>query len=714
MSLATANIDFETFSTAGYTFDKASSRWRSISKSPPHGLGAVGAAAYAEHPSTEVLSIAYDVGQGVTVWVPGMPDPVDLFDHINRGGLVAAWNSFFEYVIWKHVCEQRLGWPPLPLEQLRDTMARSYAHSLPGALADACEVLGTKARKDADGKRLLRKFSQGHQPSGKDPRDRIRPADDPADAVRLYQYNLDDVRTEQEIGNRIPELSDYELDVWLLDQRINARGVHIDRLALEHLKDIIADATHTYEQELSELTGGTVTSGGEVARMQGWLAGRGVHTDDLQAATVTALLERPLLPPDCRRVLELRQRLSMSSVKKLYAIERRLSADGRLRGLFAYQGADRTGRWAGRGPQPQNLPGSGPGDSWGVEQVEDVLANGAAHYENPMAAVSGCLRGLFSAAPGCELICSDFSAIEAVVIAELAGESWRQEVFRTHGKIYETSISKITGVPLDEILEYPAANDGKKHPLRKMGKVAELASGYGGWIGAWKRFGADAHFNSDYEIKQAILRWRAESPAIVEFWGGQVREDPPGSYQFRRELYGLEGAAVRAILEPGTSHSYRSITYYTPKRIYNAGGPNDVLYCQLPSGRCLAYHRPRLTETTDRYSGMSIYKITFEGFNSDYKTGKRGWMRLETYGGKLAENVTQAVARDLLAHAMLNVEAAGYPIVLHVHDEIVSEVSAGVGSVAEFEAIMGRTPPWAADWPVRAAGGWRGRRYRKD
>jgi DNA polymerase len=526
---------------------------------------------------------------------------------------------------------------------------------------------------------------------------------------------VDDVRTEAEIGNRIPELSDFELDVWKLDQVINARGVHIDRAGLAHLKAIVAEATAVYTTELSELTDGAVTGGSQVSRILEWLAGRGVHMADLQATTVTARLADPLVPPDCRRVLKLRQYLSMSSIKKLYAIERRLSGDGRLRGLFAYQGADRTGRWAGRGPQPQNLKAKGPDDKWGnrwcLDVVEEIFNTPnfpqlSAAYENPFDAVGGCLRGLFTAAPGCDLICSDFSAIEAVVIAELAGEKWRQELFRTHGKIYEMSASKITGVAFEEFERYPLEHDGADHPLRKsIGKVAELASGYGGWIGAWKRFGADKHFNNDNEIKQAILAWRRESPAIVEFWGGQVREDPQGSYQFRRELYGLEGAAVRAILEPGVPTRYRKIDYFTK---------DNVLYCRLPSGRCLTYHSPRLEDTIDRYSGQPIFKITFEGWNSDYKVGPRGWMRMSTYGGKLAENVTQAVARDLLAYSMLAVERAGYPIVLHVHDEIVSEVSEGVGSVAEFEAVMSQTPAWAAGWPVRAAGGWRGKRYRKD
>lgn len=694
-----ANIDFETFGTAGYIFDGR--KWQSVSKSPPHGLGAVGASAYSEHPDTEILSLGYDIAGRENIWIPSMPPPGDLFAHIASGGLVYAWNSLFEYFIWNNVAVPQLGWPPLHLGQTRDTMARSYAWSLPGKLAEACKVLGTSAQKDSDGQRLLGKFSMPRNPTKVNQSLRNRTEDHPEDAARLYSYNIDDVRTEKEISSLIPELSEFELHVWLLDQKINVRGVQIDKKALQHLKNIVLETYEKYEFELQEITGGIAESGSQVAVLLAWLASRGTHLSDLRADTVSKALENPILPPDCRRVLELRQALSMSSVKKLFAIERRLSLDGRLRGLFQYQGGDRTGRWAGRGPQPQNLP-RGSIDGWSHERAEAIL-NGGFPESDPLAHVSGCLRGLFCAKDGHDLICGDFSAIEAVVLAELAGESWRQKVFRTHGKIYETSASKISGIPLEEFEKYKLEH-GKDHPLRKMGKVAELASGYAGWIGAWKRFGADTHFPDDRSIKEAILSWRRESPAIVEMWGGQLREDPPGSYSFRREFYGLEGAAVQALLYPGTPFHFRSISYMVK---------DNILYCLLPSGRYLSYHNPRLYDTIDRYSGQSIYGIKFYGWNSDYKIGPIGWIEFETYGGKLAENVVQAVARDLLAYAMLCVESGGYPIVLDVHDEIASEVPVGFGSEEEFASLMSMRPKWAADWPIRVAT-WRGNRYRKD
>jgi DNA polymerase len=265
------------------------------------------------------------------------------------------------------------------------------------------------------------------------------------------------------------------------------------------------------------------------------------------------------------------------------------------------------------------------------------------------------------------------------------------EVFRTHGKIYEMSASKITGIPFEEFDLYKASS-GQHHPMRKkIGKVAELASGYGGWLGAWKQFGADEYFNDD-EIKKAILAWRAASPAIVEFWGGQQRN-------WRPELFGLEGCAVSAVLNPGTKFSYRAISYL----MYG-----DALYCELPSGRFITYHRPRLGQ-----SERGGYQLSFEGWNTNPKNGAPGWIRINTYGGRLCENVVQAVARDILAYAIVNLEKAGYPIVMHVHDEIVAEVPEGQGSISEFESIMSTLPPWASGWGIKATGGWRGKRYGK-
>jgi len=315
----------------------------------------------------------------------------------------------------------------------------------------------------------------------------------------------------------------------------------------------------------------------------------------------------------------------------------------------------------------------------------------------------GCLRGLFIAKEGHELVCVDFSAIEAVAAACLSRCQWRIEVFSGHGKIYEESAAKATGIPFEEILQYKRDN-GMHHPARKtIGKVRELAGGYGGWIGAWKNFGAD-EFMTDEEIKTDVLKWREESPEIVEMWGGQFRWCGPGKWDYRPELFGLEGAVINAILHPGQCFSHIDITY---------GVWDDVLFCRLPSGRYLHYHRPRLSPGDDKLRRGPCYQITFEGYNSNSTKGPIGWHRMETYGGRLFENVDQAVAADLQFEALARCEDAGYHIVMHTHDEGSAEVPIGWGSVDEMSAIMSEQPDWASWWPLRAAG-WRHKRYQKD
>lgn len=721
------DFDFETYSEAGYQWHDDLQKWKPITSSPPHGLPAVGAHVYVEHPSFDLLSLCYDLkdGQGARLWYPELPEPTDLFEHIRRGGLIEAWNSGFEWHVWTYYCRRVLGWPALPYWQTRDAMVKARAWGLPGKLEKAGEALRTDIQKDKDGTRLLNKFSKPRNPTKKDARTRIRPNEDPVDGPKLYAYNCTDIQAEASISAQCPDLLPNELDLWLTDQRINFRGVHIDRGALEDCKAIIEQATARYTEELAHITGGACTSAMQTERIRGWLAGRGCHMASIDEDHVNDALAIDNLDPQARRVLEIRQVVGSASVKKVYAIDRRLPSDNRLKELFAFCGADRTGRWAGRGPQPQNLPNSGPkvelcdgcghysvagsedctycgahggmalgGAEWGPEAVEDALEAISTRsldyvehrFGNAVAAVSGCLRGLFSASPGHDLICSDYSAIEAVVLAALAGEEWRLEVFRTHGMIYEASASQITGVPLEEFAEHKKST-GEHHPLRKkIGKVAELASGYQGAVGAWKAFGADEFFDTDDEILDKVKAWRAASPRIVDLW------------------YGLERAAKAAVQDPGRCYSYNGMTY---------GVKGDVLYCRLLSGRFLAYHRPRLKQDVTPW-GREVMKLTFEGWNSDYKKGPIGWQRMDTYGGKLAENVTQAHARDILAHGLQGVERAGYSVVLHVHDEVASEVVEGTGSVEEFESILATMPDWCRDWPVKAAGGWRRKRYGKD
>lgn len=732
------SIDWETYSEAGYIWRQGA--WRGI-EDRKSGISAVGAAKYAENPSTEPLSLAYDLGNAPQLWTPEKTPaaviPMDLGLYVRQGGILSAWNAAFEFYIWNLCMVPKYGWPPLPLRQLRCAMAKARAFGLPGPLKEAAAATDAPEQKDKAGDNLIRALCIPRKPSPKNLICRRTPQTDPDKFAALYEYNIQDIKAEAAVSALVPDLSDFEQEMWFIDREINGRGVYIDPDGMEAAADIINQAHARYTVELSEITGGAVNSAGEVAKLTGWLAGAGCRIPDLREETVSSVLKYDKIPDPCRRALEIRQSLSTSSVKKVFSIRSRLCADGRVRDLFEYYGADRTGRWAGRGPQPQNLPSGGPavircnrcgvhfwtalaecprcgsrdGESadWNAAAAEFALAAIKTRdletvetlWGDATAAVSGCLRGLFCAAPGCDLICSDFSAIEAVVLAALAGETWRLEVFRTHGKIYEQSAAAITGTPFQEFLDYKKET-GDHHPKRKLGKVAELASGYAGWIGAWLNFGAD-EFLTESEIKDAILKWRKASPSIVEFWGGQWRKDPD-RWAFRYELHGLEGAAVAAVKNPGQCYEFRGIGY---------GVKDGILYCRLPSGRTLKYHDPRLIPD-ESPAGNKIDRLMYYGWNTNPEKGRMGWSPLDTYGGKLTENVVQAVARDILANSIQNLTRAGFPVVLHVHDEIVAEVPEGTRSVAEFEDIMGQMPAWAAGWPVRAAGGWRGKRYRKD
>ncbi len=734
-------IDFETYSEAGYYWDEAKNKWRApdgFPKSKP-GLPSIGAAKYAEHPTTKILSLSYNLKDGVgpRLWVPGMEPPADLHTHIVTGGLLEAWNSFFEFIIWHYVCHLRMKWPTLPLYQMRCAMAKAAAYGLPGQLEKAAKVINAPEQKLDTGKSLIRRLCCPRNPTKGNLSKRIRFKNDPQSFAQLYDYNVQDIKAEAAVSALVPDLTPDELELWQIDQQINVRGVQIDMEALGHCMSIVQQATNKYTVELRTITGIPDLTVDKLQQIKGWMVGQGVLVASLDKQGVVDTLGRENLPPDICRVLEIRQILGSAGVKKLYALNRSVNTDGRVRDLYAYYGARQTGRFSGRGAQPQNLTSGGPevvkcdicnkvqyidplqiccdnpqtsSIDWGIKAAEIALKDIATcdlnyveqQWGDPIDVVSGCLRALFVAAPGKELICSDYSAIEAVVLAELAGETWRQEVFRTHGKIYEMSAAKISGIPFEEFQEHKKRT-GQHHPLRKtLGKVAELASGYQGWINAWKNFNADK-FMTDEEIKQAILKWRAESPAIVEYWGGQWRKHPD-YWEFNPELYGIEGTAIKAIQSPGTQHTYRGIIFEVRKKI---------LYLRLLSGRELTYHNPRLMDGTAPH-GHPISLIMYDGWRSDSSKGPVGWHTMFTYGGCWTENITQATARDLFVEGMKQVDAAGYPVVLHSHDELISEVPIGYGSILEYERLMAPTSEWSRGWPIKAAGGWRGKRYRKE
>ena len=723
-------LDMETYSAAGFAQDP-DGRIRGVGPQGKGGLPVVGTPQYAAHPSTEILCASYDWYGLPVSWVPGSPAPVALLEHVQAGGMIRAYNVTFEFWLWNMVGARLYGWPVLQLEQCVCDMAAARRFSLPGSLANVAKVLGTPG-KDKDGTRLIQKLTRPHTPTRARSDIRWTPATAWDDFTALYRYCDQDVIAEDAASALVPELSDHERQVWLTDQTINVRGVQVDVETLDAALSILGQAETRYNAELAEITGGAVQAASETIKLRAWILTQGVDMPNMQKETVADYLDGPIGGP-VERTLQIRQLLGSANIKKLRSLKLQTSSDGRLRDQYMYCGADRTGRWSAGGVQLQNLTGKGP-DAYQCSECDGIFGRMPASVEccprcgswlasreriewGPIAAewaiqdirtgqldvvldrwgdapldvLCGCLRALFIAAPGKELICVDFSAIEAVVAACISRCQWRIDVFNSGRDIYLESISRITGTPTTD------AGD------RKIGKVAELASGYGGWIGSWVAFGAEAYMDES-QIKDAILAWREASPEIVEAWGGQYRWCGPGKWDYRPELHGLEGAAIQAILAPDTCFSFIDITY----AVYN-----DILYCRRPSGRYLHYHAPRLDTVRDKLNRGDCFQITFEGYNSNAQKGPIGWHRMETYGGRLFENVCQAIGRDFQADAMVRAEAAGYPVVMHTHDELTAEIEIGRGSVEHLTEIMTERPSWASWWPINGAG-WSGQRYRKD
>jgi DNA polymerase len=785
------DLDFETYSEAGFVWNEAEGKWEGPPGAPQNqkGLSQVGAEPYTAHPTCEILSLSYDLkdGRGKRHWRPGLPEPIDLLSHVERGGLLEAWNVGFERWVWENVCVPRMGWPDVEPEQWRCAMAKARAHALPGALEAAGRVLNLAIQKDKDGARLLKRFSVPQKPTKADPRRRaptipdqatmdrewakifdpsLKPAalrarqavliEDYQDTQRLYRYNDTDIASEAEASSRIPDMEPDELRWWRVHEDINRRGVHIDVESVENCIAVIEQAQARYNSELLALTG--IDSASKIQQLVGWLHSRGVHMDGLDEDQVEATLKRADLPPDARRVLEIRAAVGSASVKKVFAMRNRVSADGRLRDLYIFSGA-RTGRPTGEGPQPTNLPKAGPPVvrcacghhhapershcpwcgrpvvppppglkdericEWNPDAAADAIevlrqrSLAWAEYVmgDGMATIAGAVRALFDAAEGKDLISTDLNSIEAVGLAMLSGEAWRIEVFRTHGKIYEASASMMYRVPLEEFAAHKKRT-GQHHPLRQKGKIGELAFGYQGWLGAAQAFGMPG---TDEEIKADILAWRRASPAIEWFWGGQTMgkaagilenagRGVPGADRWDKTtfLFGVEGMAVAAMSNPGVEYpvarmdgTHSGITFI--KR-------GDALYCRLPSGRHLTYHFPRFEPSERGGVGLS-----FEGWNSNPKNGPKGWIRMNTWGGRLVENINQATCADVFRFLCIRLEEAGYPLVMHTYDEPVSEVPEGWGSIEEYERLCEIRPSWCADWPIRAPGGYRAKRYRK-
>ena len=538
----------------------------------------------------------------------------------------------------------------------RCTMVWSAYLGLPLSLEGAGAVLGLEKQKLKEGKDLIRYFSMPCKPSKiNGGRERNLPADAPEKWEQYKAYNARDVETELEIQAKLRKfpVPAFEWQNYILDQKINDRGIRLDmELVCEAIRfDSRAKRELTYlMQQMTELD-----NPNSVTQMKAWLSEQGLETETLGKAAVKELLKTA--PEPLGKVLELRQSLAKSSVKKYTAMQKAVCSDGRVRGLLQFYGANRTGRWAGRLVQVQNLPQNHLPD---LEQARQLLRLGQyealeALYDTVPEVLSELIRTAFIPKPGHQFIVADFSAIEARVIAWLAGETWRNEVFASHGRIYEASASQMFHVPIEEIT--------KGSPLRQKGKIAELALGYGGAVGALKAMGALDMGVAEEELQPLVNAWRSANVNIVRFW------------------WDVDRAAMNAVRERAVTTTH-SIGFECR---------SGMLFITLPSGRRLSYVKPKLGQ--NRFGSDAV---TYEGVGATKK-----WEHIETYGPKLVENIVQALSRDILCHALQSFK--DYEIVMHVHDEVVIEADEKL-SLQDLCSKMSETPAWAKGLLLRADG----------
>ena len=640
--MKTISIDIETFSSADLT------------KS--------GVYRYAESEDFEVLLFGYSVDGGevkVIDMAQGEKLPPEIIAALTDTAVRKyAYNAQFE-----RVCLSRLlGYPTgkyIEPQSWYCTMVWAATLGLPLSLEKVGEVLGLEKQKLSVGKELIRYFCRPCEPSSSNGgRTRNFPYHDRGKWATFKAYNKRDVETEMEIQRRLSAfpVSEREWENYHLDQRINDYGIALDMDFVEHAIRCDEVNTGSATEKAKALTG--IDNPNSPAQLKAWLVEQGQVVESLSKAEVSRLLQDAT--GNIEEILRLRQELAKSSVKKYIAMKNVVGSDARARGLIQFYGANRTGRYAGRLIQVQNLPQNHLDDLTGVRELvrSDSYSRIEAKYGNIPNVLSELIRTAFVPKQGSRFIVADFSAIEARVIAWFAGEEWRLRVFEEGKDIYCASASQMFHVPVEK--------NGVNGHLRQKGKIAELALGYGGSVGALKAMGATAMGIPEAELKPLVDAWRSSNPNITKFWWSVDR-------------------AVKYVVS--TKQPYSG---YGLKFSYEKG----ILFIELPSGRRLAYVRPRMG-----VNNFGSDCVTYEGLGSAKK-----WERIESYGPKFVENIVQGTARDILAEAMQRLSRAGFKITMHIHDEVVLEVPRGVSSVEEVCSIMGETPAWAEGLNLRADG----------
>lgn len=646
--MKTISIDIETFSSVD--------------------LAKSGVYRYAESPDFEVLLFGYSVDGGA-VSVVDLASGEKIPPHIlaaleDETVIKCAFNANFERICLSRLLGYETGRYLSPVSW-HCTMVWSAYMGLPLSLQGCGAVLRLDRQKLTEGKELIRYFCVPCQPTkANGGRTRNLPGDAPEKWARFKIYNARDVETEAEIQQKLSRFPVPEgiWDEYCIDQKINDTGVALDMTLVREAIAMDGVSGHELSDAIKSLT--ALENPNSVSQMKAWLAANGLHTDTLGKKTVAELLKTA--PERLREVLLLRQQLAKSSVKKYQAMENAVCSDGRARGMFQFYGANRTGRWAGRLIQMQNLPQNHLSD---LSQARALVRTGNREavkllYEDIPDTLSQLIRTAFVAPEGKKFIVADFSAIEARVIAWMAGETWRQQVFADGKDIYCASASQMFGVPVEK--------HGINGHLRQKGKIAELALGYGGAVGALKAMGALDMGLSEEELPPLVQAWRNANPNIVNLW------------------WTVDSAVTEAV-QRRTSAKTHGIRF-----TYRSG----MLLITLPSGRNLTYIKPKIG--TNSFGSPCV---TYEGIG-----GTKKWERLESYGPKFVENIVQATARDILCYAMKTLRHTD--IVMHIHDEIVIEADPQM-SLQAVCGQMGRTPPWAPGLLLRADG-YETQFYRKD
>jgi DNA polymerase len=615
---------------------------------------------YVEAPDFEILLFAYSVDNNPVVCID-LANGNQLPEHIKVAltydkVVKKAWNANFE-----RICIQKHFGINLPIEQWECTMVKASMLGLPLSLDAASKALKLNQEKDSAGKALIRYFSLPCKPTKSNGmRTRNNPSDDWVKWQQFIDYCVQDVKVEIGIGQKIEffNVPNCEMELWYLDQKINDTGVMIDeQFVLNAIKHDI-EYKNRLIVEAMEITG--LNNPNSVSQLKGWLEAEVEGPIEKLSKEIIPELMKATDSDIVKRVLNIRQEMAKTSVKKYEAMRMAICEDKRVRGLLQFNGANRTGRWAGRLVQVQNLPRNYLKD---IELAKELVKRDDLEmlemlFGNVPDTLSQLIRTSFIAPDGHKFIVADFSAIEARVIAWLADEAWRIEVFQTHGKIYEASAAQMFRIPIDKV----------DKELRQKGKVAELALGYQGGPNALVKMGALKMGLNESELPEIVSKWREANQKIVNYW------------------YTIENAAIFAVENNTSKKTPHGITFRKEK---------NILFVDLPSGRSLSYIRPNLVDS--KFGG---YSLVYEGMNQTTKQ----WGRQDTYGGKLVENIVQAVARDCLADTMLRVDKAGYKIVLHVHDEIVIEAANGYGHLDDVLDIMREPIAWAKGLPLDGAG----------